>query len=245
MIKDGTTKADAQARLAESFWILSSIDITSYDPIDAAKTGDLNTSAILQANALIANTLKQVTAISESSNLNSSPVSIASKVASKLSELITDGNSLLADMQSSVVMESLIEDTIRDIDRSVSISDEKLNSYSTILQTSNLLLSENTLQSLPPGEMLKKLSQNQIAIEEEVLGGYAQLSEGLIDLDTLKTSTDLSTLSNVAELITAVNNFTPEGESFQKLLVNMILLLEKSCNNSTYTMPTEIRYLLQ
>ena len=76
MIKDGTTKADAQARLAESFGYSSSIDITNYDPIDAAKTGDLNTSAILQANALIANTLKQVTAISESSNLNTTPLSI-------------------------------------------------------------------------------------------------------------------------------------------------------------------------
>ena len=44
------------------------------------------------------------------------------------------------------------------------------------------------------------------------------MNQGLIDLDTLETRTDLSTLSNVAELITAVNNFTPEGESFQKAL---------------------------
>ena len=88
MIKDGATKVDAQARLAESFGYSSSIDITNYDPIIAAKTGDSNTSAILQANALIANTLKQVTAIAESSNLNSSPISISSKVGN-LSELVS------------------------------------------------------------------------------------------------------------------------------------------------------------
>ena len=58
-------------------------------------------------------------------------------------------------MQSFAVMESLIEDTIKDIDQAVTIADEDLKSYSTILQTSNLLLSESTLQNLPPGELLK------------------------------------------------------------------------------------------
>ena len=64
--------------------------------------------------------------------------------------------------------------------------------------------------------MLKELSQKQIAIENEVLGGYDNINQGLIDLESLKNNTTLTFLKEISEVVSPVNNFSPEGESFEK-----------------------------
>jgi hypothetical protein len=218
MVKNGTPKEQAQAELAASFGYSDTIDITHYDPILAAKTGDTNTSALLQANALIANTLKQITAITEASNINAQPVDITSKVANQLGELVGEGSSLRTDLQLSTTLENLVEETINEIDQAVVMENDDLSSYTEVLKNSNLLLTDNTLQSLSPGVLLKELSQKQIAIEQEVLGGYEKINKGSIDLETLKNEIDVEFLKEKAKDFISVNNFMPEGESFEKAL---------------------------
>ena len=144
MIKRGTPKEQAQAELAASFGYSNTIDITNYDPIAAANNDDANTNAILQANALVANILKQVTAITEVSNLNAKPADISSKVANQLGELVTEGSSLKTDLQLTGTLESLVEDTINKIDQAVVIEGEDLSSYAEVLKNSNLLLTDSS-----------------------------------------------------------------------------------------------------
>jgi hypothetical protein len=218
MVKNGTPKEQAQIELAASFGYSNTIDISNYDPIVAAKNGDANTSTILQANALIANILKQVTAITETSNLNAKSADISSKVANQLGELVTEGSSLMTDLQLTATLENLVGDTVNKIDQAVVIESEDLSSYAEVLKNSNLLLTDSSLESLAPGVLLKQLSQKQIAIENEVLGGYDKVNQGLIDLESLKNDTNLEFLEEIAEVVSSVNNFIPEGENFEKAL---------------------------
>ena len=218
LIKVGHSKTNAQGKLADSFGYSTSIDVTNYDPILAAKNGDMNTTAVLRANALVANTLKQVTAITESTNLNANPSDISSKVAEQLSEFVTSGVSLETEMQSSVTLENLIVGSIGKLDPSAVVKSENLSSYTEVLKNSNLLLADSSLQSVTPGVILKELSQKQIAIEEEVLAGYDMFNQGIISLDTLQNYSDLNTLQAIAGEISTVNNFGPEGIDFRTAL---------------------------
>ena len=218
MIKSGLAKNEAQIKLAESFGYSTAVDITTYDPISAAKYGDSDTVAILQANALVVNTLKQVTAIAEYSKLNADKSELALEIAGKMSDLAQGGSLLKDALQSSTTIGSLIENTYIAIDQSNSLSDEDLSSFVSVLENSNVLLADSSLETYAPGEMLKKLSQKQIAVEEEVIEGISQVSQGILDLSTLQNNADLSTLQGLAEQILSVNNFGPEGKSFKGAL---------------------------
>jgi hypothetical protein len=218
MVKSGLVKSEAQVQLAESFGYSTSLDITTYDPIAAAKSGDSNTVAILQANALVVNTIKQITAMSEYSKLDSDASAIAMEIAGNMGDLIKDGALLKDSLQTSTTLEDLIEKTYNVIDRSSSLSDEDMSSFVSVLENSNAVLADSELGNYAPGEMLKKLSQKQIAVEEEVIEGISLVSQGTMELSTLQNNAQVASLQDLAEQILTVNNFSPEGKSFMEAL---------------------------
>jgi hypothetical protein len=216
MIKNGTPKGDAQTELAKTFGYSNTIDITTYDPIAEAKTGDSDTVAILQANALVVNTFKQVAAIADHMNSEAESIEVSSQIAKSLAKMANDETSLMDELQKIDVLKEITENTFRVVDPDFEFNEVQLESFSSVIQNTNQLLAINSMENLSAGEALKKLSQKQIAVEQEVIEGFAQLNQGLIDLDELKNISDVETLDDLSQQINSVNNFAPEGENFEK-----------------------------
>jgi hypothetical protein len=216
MIKNGTPKGDAQTELAKTFGYTNTIDITTYDPIAEAKTGDSDTVAILQANALVVNTFKQVAAIADHMNSEAESIEVSSQIAKSLAKMVNDETSLMDELQKIDVLKEITENTFRVVDPDFEFNEVQLESFSSVIQNTNQLLAINSMENLSAGEALKKLSQKQIAVEQEVIEGFAQLNQGLIDLDELKNISDVETLDDLSQQINSVNNFAPEGENFEK-----------------------------
>jgi hypothetical protein len=216
MIKNGTPKADAQTELSKTFGYSNTIDITSYDPIAEAKTGDSDTVAILQANALVVNTFKQVAAIADHINSEAESIEVSSQIAKSLAKMANDETSLMDELQEIDVLKEITENTFKVVDPDFEFNEVQLDSFTSVIQNTNQLLAINSMETLSAGEALKKLSQKQIAVEQEVIEGFAQLNQGLIDLDELKNISDVETLEDLSQQINSVNNFAPEGENFEK-----------------------------
>ena len=148
MIKSGTPKEQAQAELAASFGYSNTIDISSYDPIAGAKDGDSNTVAILEANALVVNTLIQITAVSEHMNSEADWIKISAQIAKSMADLVEEGISLTQELQKTEALEKIMENTFKVLDPSISFNSEQSECFSSVIQNTNQLLALNPKDNL-------------------------------------------------------------------------------------------------
>jgi hypothetical protein len=162
------------------------------------------------------NTFKQVAAIADHINSEAESIEVSSQIAKSLAKMANDETSLMDELQEIDVLKEITENTFKVVDPDFEFNEVQLDSFTSVIQNTNQLLAINSMETLSAGEALKKLSQKQIAVEQEVIEGFAQLNQGLIDLDELKNISDVETLEDLSQQINSVNNFAPEGENFEK-----------------------------
>ena len=78
--------------------------------------------------------------------------------------------------------------------------------------SSNGVLADDDLLTLGSKEMLKTLSQRQIAVEEEVIVKMDDIIDGKISFSNLNSSVSESLLIDAAAMQIGLNQFIPEAK---------------------------------
>ncbi len=219
MMEQGSSKETAKSLLNSSLGLPTGIDVTTYDPIENAGKGDMQAISVLQSNAVVANILKQTKQLSETLSTDFSGDNISLSVARTIGILFSQGNTSLADFENKEFLKKLTLDSIASVDPNVVIQSNQIDDFSEILTTSNKILKDDSLLSLNSQQMLKTLSQRQIAIEEEVIVGMEKVVSGKESFNEINNLISESLLLTVAERQVGVNQFAPEGTSLNASVV--------------------------
>ena len=219
MMEQGTSKEAAKSVLTSALGLPTSIDVTTYDPIESAGNGDTEAALVLQSGAVVANIFKQTEQLFETLDADLSGNNISLSVARNLGSLLSQGNISLADLENNEFLKKLTVDSITSAAPNVEIDVNQLDDFSEILTTSNKILKDDTLLSLNSQQMLKTLAQRQIAIEEEVIMSMEKVASGEETFNEIKNTTTESLLLTVAERQVGVNQFVPQGISLDTTII--------------------------
>ena len=109
-------------------------------------------------------------------------------------------------------VKNLTSETILQLDPNTSLNTDELNDFSELLVSSNGVLADDDLLTLGSKEMLKTLSQRQIAVEEEVIVKMDDIIDGKISFSNLNSSVSESLLIDAAAMQIGLNQFIPEAK---------------------------------
>ena len=223
METDGATKEEALATTANAFGYPAEIDVTNFDPIQAAASGDEDSKKILQSAALVANMMKQAEVFSEIANLDAEDGEASLAIVNDLASLASQNLSLMPILAQSTEVEDTISRALKSLDSQAIIKDTDLEQFSSIASSSNQAIADSGLLTLAPGAMVGQLANRQIAVEEEVLVELEEVASGTSSLSGLATSLDPGGLLEIANALPAYNQFAPTGESFDVYMNNELL----------------------
>jgi hypothetical protein len=220
MMDAGQTKEEALLASANAFGYPAEIDVTNYDPYEAAGLGDVDSKKILQSSALVANMMKQAEVFAEiagiSTNSGESSVSIAQEIA----EMASSGESLSSSLIIETNLKSIFEKSFQRIKPEFVSSSTELDQFASISSASNLAISDSTLLQLEPAKLAGEISNRQIAVEEEVIVELEEVASGQRSLVGLAQEVDLVELVEVSNAMPNFNQYAPIASNFSVFLTD-------------------------
>ena len=139
-------------------------------------------------------------------------------VAQEIGALLKEENVNLLDFTKDDFVKDLVSDSVAKVDSNTQLDSSDVNEFTQLLSSSNKILSDENLQNLDPQQMLKKLSQRQVAIEEEIIVSMQDIVEGKTIFTILNQNITESLLIDVANLQVGVNQFVHTGSAFDLTL---------------------------
>ena len=211
MVNQGTTKEDAMTLMVDAFGLPPSLDVTNYDPIKNASEGSSDAAVVLQSGAVVANIFKQTEQLAKSAGVDASN-NISLAVAQEIGALLKKENVTLLDFTKDDFVKDLVTDSVVKVDSNTQLDSSDVNEFTQLLSSSNKILSDENLQNLDPQQMLKTISQRQVAIEEEIIVSMQDIVEGKTTFTILNQNITESLLIDVANLQVGINQFVPQGQ---------------------------------
>ena len=212
MVNQGTTKEDAMSLMVDAFGLPPSLDVTNYDPIKNASEGSSDAALVLQSGAVVANIFKQTEQLAKSAGVDVSKNNVSLAVAQEIGALLKEENVTLLDFTKDDFVKDLVTDSVAKVDSNTQLDSSDVNEFTQLLSSSNKILSDENLQNLDPQQMLKTISQRQVAIEEEIIVSMQDIVEGKTTFTILNQNITESLLIDVANLQVGVNQFVPQGQ---------------------------------
>ena len=218
MIANGEDKETALLEIADAFGYSSEIDITKYNPFEAAGTGDEASKKILQSGALVANMMKQAEAFAKISGIDAVEGTASAAIAKDLTSLASQGKSVNSLLVQQNEVSDMVKRALLDVSQEFEVDEDELDLFSGVATASNVVMADGSLTNFSPAEMVSKLIGRQIAVEEEVIVGLQDVSEGTASLTGLSLNTDAASLIEIANNLPVTGQFPPAGVGFSAYL---------------------------
>ena len=220
MMDAGQTKEEALIATANAFGYPAEIDVTNYDPFQAAGLGDVDSKKILQSSALVANMMKQAEIFAEISAVSTTTGETSVAVSQELAEMVTSGESLSSSLINETNLKNIFEKSFQRIKPEFVSSSTELDQFASISSASNLAISDSTLLQLEPAKLAGEISNRQIAVEEEVIVELEGVASGQRSLVGLAQEVDLVELVEVSNSMPNFNQYSPIASNFSVFLTD-------------------------
>ncbi len=202
------------AALSSSLGYSNDIQLTHYDPIQAAGDGDENAKQILVAGSLIANLIKQSEAfasLSPSQEVGALGLAVVKQLGYAV--MVSDAN-LTSSMIDSSFMKAVLESALLEVGENTSLAAFSVSDFALIAATSNQAIAQIDISSLLPGEVAVKLAKVELAVEVDILDEYEKVRDGLASLTSLAGTLSAGSLVTTGDSFVGVNLYAPVGNSF-------------------------------
>jgi hypothetical protein len=220
MMDAGQTKGEALIATANAFGYPAEIDVTNYDPFQAAGLGDVDSKKILQSSALVANMMKQAEIFAEISALSTTTGETSVSIVQELAEMASSGESLSLALINPTNLKDIFEKSFQRIKPEFVISSKELDQFASISSASNLAISDSTLLELEPAKLAGEISNRQIAVEQEVIVELEEVASGQRSLVGLAQEVDLVDLVEVSNSMPNFNQYSPVASNFSVFLTD-------------------------
>ena len=220
MMDAGQSKEQALVATANAFGYPAEIDVTNYDPFQAAGSGDVDSKKILQSSALVANMMKQAEVFAEIAGLPTTSGESSVSIAQEIAEMASSGESLSSSLINETNLKNIFEKSFQRIKPEFVISSTELDQFASISSASNLAISDSTLLQLEPAKLAGEISNRQIAVEEEVIVELEGVASGQRSLVGLAQEVDLVELVEVSNSMPNFNQYSPIASNFSVFLTD-------------------------
>jgi hypothetical protein len=221
MMDVGQTKEEALLATANAFGYPAEIDVTNYDPFQAAGLGDFDSKKILQSSALVANMMKQAEIFAEISGVSTTTGETSVSIAQELAEMASSGESLSSSLIIETNLKNIFEKSFQRIKPEFVSDSTELSQFASISSASNLAISDSTLLQLEPAKLAGEISNRQIAVEEEVIVELEGVASGQRSLVGLAQEVDLVELVEVSNSMPNFNQYSPIASNFSVFLTDV------------------------
>ena len=131
-------------------------------------------------------------------------------------------------MNSLLVQQNEVSDMVKrallDVSEEFVVDEDELDLFSGVATASNVVMADGSLTNFSPAEMVSKLIGRQIAVEEEVIAGLQDVSEGTASLTGLSLNTDAASLIELQIIFRLPVSFLRPELAFQLTWKRKILL---------------------
>ena len=221
LISQGQTKEASLQKIAQAMNLAVGVDLTSYDPLEQAASGDLSAKNILIEGARISNLLKQTEAfVALKMGANYSSGQASKLMIESFSQSLNQATPVNP-LSTTTALYSALSGVFNSVVGTSQYSADDLTACADMIQASDSLHLGLSNQDLAPLAFAGELTRQQLAVEQTILDSYDELAIGAGNLKTLAASINMSSLLQSSGGFSSVNLFAPSAADFSFVFRNL------------------------
>ena len=223
LISQGLTKQESLEKLAQVMNLSASLDLTSYDPLVQASAGDMNSKNVLIEGARISNLLKQTEAfVALKMGANYPPGQASVLMVESISKSLSQSTPVHP-LSDSTALSSALSKVFDSTVGAYQYSTDDLAACSQMIEASDSLHLTLYSLELEPLALAGEITKQQLAVEQNILDSYEELSIGAGTLQSIAASITTASLSQSSSGFETVNLFAPDADDFSYTFRNLTI----------------------